>query len=166
MGGFAKCSMNIFLVVFVILTLSLHGLCGAGGYVEAASSLDGAEELVCQAFETVLKAEEAGANVSILMADLDEAGALLAEAEILRRNGNVDEAAGLADQAVVIANNVEREALELKNLASVNRQNVFWLSSVCSLVGVPVFLVVLFFVWRWFRRVYVRRLLKMKPEVV
>lgn len=166
MSGFAKRSMKIFLVFFVVLTLSLQGLCGAGGYVEAASSLDGAEELVCQAFETVLEAEEAGANVSILMADLNEAGALLAEAEILRRNGDVDEAAGIAEQAVVIANDVEREALELKNLASVNRQNVFWFSSVCSLVGVSVFLIVLFFVWSWFRRVYVRRLLRMKPEVV
>ena len=166
MSGFARRFMDVFLVVFVVLTLSLHGLCGASGYVEAASSLDGAEELVCQAFEMVLEAEEAGANVSIFMADLDEAGALLAEAEILRRNGNVDEAAGLAEQAVVIANNVEREALELKNLALVNRQNVFWFSSVCSLVGVSVFLLVLFFVWRWFRRVYLRRLLRMKPEVV
>ena len=166
MSGFAKRSMNIFLVVFVVLTLSLHGLCDASGHVEAASSLDNAEALVCQAFETVLKAEEAGANVSILIADLNEAGALLAEAEILRRNGNVNEAADLADQAVVIANNVEREALELKNLASVNWQNVFWLSSVCSLVGGSVFLTVLFFVWRWFRRVYLRKLFRMKPEVV
>ena len=163
MSGFAKRSMDVFLVV---LTLSLHGLCDAGGYVEAASSLDGAEALVCQAFEAVLEAEEAGANVSILMADLDEAGALLAEAEVLRRNGNGDEAAGLADQAVVIANNVEREALELKNLALVNRQTFFWFSSVFSLVGASVFLIVLFFVWSWFRRVYVRRLLRMKPEVV
>lgn len=166
MSGFARRFMDVFLVVFVVLTLSLHGLCGAGGYVEAASSLDGAEALVCEAFEMVLGAEEAGVNVSIFMADLDEAGALLAEAEILRRSGSVDKAVSLADQAVVIANNVEREALELKNLASVNRQNVFWLSSVFSLVGASVFLIVLFFVWRWFRRVYVRRLLKMKPEVV
>ena len=166
MSGFSKRYMDVFLVVFVVLTLSLQGLCGASGYVEAASSLDGAEALVCQAFETVLEAEQAGANVSILIADLDEAGALLAEAEVLRRNGSVDEAAGLADQAVVIADDVEREALELKNLASVNRQNVFWFSSVCSLIGVSVFLVVLFFVWSWFRRVYVRRLLRMKPEVV
>jgi hypothetical protein len=166
MSSSARRSMNFFLVVFVVLTLSLYGLCDAGEHVLAASSLDGAEALVCQVFETVLEAEEAGANVSGLMADLNEAGALLAEAEILRRHGDLDEAADVAEQAVVIANDVESEALELKNLALVNRQSVFWFSSVCSLVGVSVFLIVLFFVWGWFRRVYVRRLLRMKPEVV
>lgn len=166
MSDFAKRFMDGFLVVCVILTLSLHGLCGASEYDQAASRIDEADDLVCQAFEAVLEAEGAGANVSGLTAKLNEAGALLARAEILCRDGSADEAVGLADQAVAMASDVEGEALELKDLALVNRQNVFWFSSVCSLVGVSVFLVVLVFVWRWFRRVYVRRLLRMKPEVV
>ena len=166
MSGFARRFVNFVLVACVVLILSFHGLCGASGYVEAVSSLDEADALVCRAFRAVLEAEVAGANVSGLTARLDEAGALLARAEILRRNGDVDEAASLADQAVVIANDVEGEASELRGSALVSRQNVFLLYSAFSLVGASVFVLVLFFVWRWFRRVYVRRLLKSKPEVV
>jgi hypothetical protein len=166
MSGFARRFMSFVLLVCLVLILSFPGFFGAGGYVEAASSLDEADTLVCQAFEAVLEAEAAGANVSVLTARLDEAAALLVRAKMLRRSGKLDEAASLIDEAVDIANDVESEASELKTSASVNRQNMFLLYSTFSVIGAPVFLLVLFFVWRWFKRVYVRGLLKSKPEVV
>jgi CHASE3 domain sensor protein len=166
MSGFARRFMSFVVVACVVLTLSFHGFFVASGYAEVSSSLDEADALVCRAFEAVLEAEVAGANVSVLIAELDEAGAFLARADILRRNGNVDEAVSLADQAVAIASDVEGEASELRSSALVNSQNVLQLSLIFSVAGASVFLLVLFFVWRWFRRVYVRKLLRMKPEVV
>jgi hypothetical protein len=54
----------------------------------------------------------------------------------------------------------------LRSSALVNSQNALRLSLIFSVAGGSVFLLVLFFVWRWFRRVCVRKLLGMKPEVV
>jgi hypothetical protein len=166
MRGFAIRFMNLIVLACVVLASSFQGFFVLSVYAEDASSLDEADVLVCQAFEAVLEAEEAGADVSVLIAELDEAGTLLAKAKVLYRDGNVSEAVSLADQAVAMASDIKGEASELRSSALVNSQNALRLSLIFSVAGGSVFLLVLFFVWRWFRRVCVRKLLGMKPEVV
>lgn len=156
----------VFLLMLGIALLLNSGCSAYCTENDGISKLVAAEESVFQAFERLLEAEESGANVSVLNARLNEAGNLLAEAEILCRNGNAHEAVGLAHQAVMIANDVQSQALELKNSTLKNKQDLLRFSLTCSLVGISVFLWVLFFAWKLFRRVYARRILRMKPEVV
>jgi hypothetical protein len=112
-----------------------------------------------------LDAERAGANVSGLILRLNEAGGILAEAEMALGNGDSSEAASKAGQCIGIAESVKSDADVLKASALEKAQTVFWTSLTFSVVGIVVFVVVLMLVWRWFKGGYVRRMLGMKPEV-
>jgi hypothetical protein len=135
------------------------------GDEEALSTIENAENALKQAFVAVLEAEGAGANVSGLVARLNEAGELLAEAEIAYRVGDASEAVSKAEECSGLADIVRDEALTLKGKALAMGQNVFWQNLSITLVESVVFLIFLLFVWDWFKRVYDKKLLKMKPEV-
>jgi hypothetical protein len=127
-----------------------------------ASRIALADQRLQQAFTAVLEAENAGANIFDLIAKLDEAGRLVAEA---RMGHDENESATKADQCSKIALEVLDEANTLKDLALVDRQNLLWQSLAFSLVGIAMFLTVLFSALSRFRRDFPKKLLKMKPEV-
>jgi hypothetical protein len=136
-----------------------YGLGETGKIVEADNALK-------KAFETVLTAENAGANVSGLMVKLNQAGAFLAQAEMAYRNGDSAEATENAEQCLTTLQGVSDEASASMDSALANSQQVFWEGVTISTIGAVAFLVVLAFVWRWFSRRYLRKSLRMKPEVV
>ncbi|MDI6904259.1 MAG: hypothetical protein QMD13_02035 [Candidatus Bathyarchaeia archaeon] len=65
----------------------------------------------------------------------------------------------------MLADGVVGEALSLKSSALADAQKAVLQTLTFSWVGGATFLAVLFFVWRWFRRAYAEKLLKMKPEI-
>jgi len=154
-----------FLLVLVLAGLFSHGVFVVRGADEASSSVGEADVAVRRAFNATLDAERAGANVSGLILRLNEAGGILAEAEIALKDGNSSEAASKAGQCIRIAQSVKSDADVLKASALDEAQTVFWTSLTFSVVGIVVFVVVLALVWRWFKGGYVRRMLSMKPEV-
>ncbi|MCJ7424809.1 hypothetical protein MUP01_11175 [Candidatus Bathyarchaeota archaeon] len=135
------------------------------GADEVQSSVGDADVAVRHAFNAALEAERVGANVSGLLVRLNEAGMILGEAEIAVRNGHSSEAASKVDQCIGLAESVRNDADALKASALGESQRVLWLSLAFSLVGIAVFVVVMVFVWRWFKRGYVRKMLGMRPEV-
>jgi hypothetical protein len=139
--------------------LVTYGLDETGKTVEADNALK-------QAFEAVLAAENAGANVSGLMVKLNQAGVFLAQAEMAYRNGDSDKATENAKQCLITLQGVSDEASASRDSALTNNQQVFWQSVTISTIGAVAFLVLLGFIWRWLSRRYLRKLLKMKPEVV
>lgn len=156
----------LFLLIIMVFPLSLTLLpstVSAGD--EASSAIGEADNALRMAFEAVLEAERAGANVSDLIVKLDEAGGLLAEAENAYRVGNFSEAVSRAEECSVLADGVVGEALSLKSSALADAQKAVLQTLTFSWVGGVAFLAVLFFVWGWFKRVYAKKLLKMKPEV-
>ena len=155
----------LLLLVFVVFGLVFWGRFCVRGADEAQSSVGDADVAVRQAFDAALEAERAGANVSGLLVRLNEAGTILGEAEIAVRNGNSSEAASKVEQCIGLAESVRNDADALKASALGEAQRVLWLSLAFSLVGIAVFVVVMVFVWRWFKRGYVRRMLGMRPEV-
>jgi len=164
-GRFVKAPL-LFLLIIMVFSLSLTLL---PFYVsasdEASSAVGGADNALRRAFEAVLEAERAGVNVSDLIVKLDEAGGLLAEAENAYRIGNFSEAVSRAEECSILANGVVGEALSLQNMALADAQTAFWQNLTFSCFGGAAVLVVLFLVWGWFKRVYVKRMLRMKPEV-
>ncbi len=154
-----------FLLVLVLVGLFSHGVFVVRGADEASSSVGEADVAVRRAFNATLDAERAGANVFGLILRLNEAGGILAEAEMALGNGNSSEAASKAGQCVEIAESVKSDADVLKASALEKAQTVFWASLTFSVVSIAAFAVVLVLVWRRFKRGYVGKMLGMKPEV-
>ena len=164
-GRFVKAPL-LFLLVFMVFSLSLTCLpfyVSAGD--EASSAIGGADNALRQAFEAVLEAERAGANVSDSIVKLDGAGGLLAEAENAYKVGNFSKAISKAEECSILANGVVGEALSLKSSALADAQKAVLQTLTFSCVGDVAFLTLLFFVWGWFKRAYAEKLMRMKPEV-
>jgi len=131
----------------------------------AVLALTDAEGVMVSAYQAVSRAEEAGANVSGLLARLNEAGGFLARARMVYDFGDFEEAAGLASSSRNIGVEVENAAVELKDSAFLERVQRMWFMMIGSIFGVILVFFGSFWVWRVFRRRYYRRVLGMKPEV-
>ncbi len=163
----ARCKLSS-ITLLAILTLSL---CLLSVYPAAAqtdqttSKLQAANTAVNQAFNAVLDAEKAGANVTGLLAQLNTAEGILAQAEISYRTGDSNTSAAQADSVLPIAQEVTASAQDAKQTALVSGQNAFWFTIAFTVIGAFVFVLVLFLVWRWVKRIYINNLSQAKPEV-
>lgn len=131
----------------------------------ADSAIEAAESAVISAFEAVTVAEKAGGNVSGLLADLTEAGEFLAVAQMSHRNGDFDNAIYFANLSRDIGDEVKGEAYELQNSAGNENVQRMWFTMIGSVSGVILVVLGSFWFWRFFKRWYLRRVLRMKPEV-
>lgn len=131
-----------------------------------SASIEAADSSINQAFTNVLAAEKAGGNVSQLLAKLNSAGELLAEADNAYRSGNLVNITSKAENARLIADQVNSDALSLLNASIGRSRNSFVLTLIFSVDGALVFVVVLLLVWRRFKRDHMKKLLGLKPEVV
>ena len=119
-----------------------------------------------QAFNAVLDAEKAGANVTELLSKLNTAGDLLAGAQNVLNSGNSVNITSNLENVRLIADQVNVDAVNLRNVSLVNSQNFHWLILTFSVMGAVVFVFFLLVVWRRFKRGSIRKLLETKPEVV
>ena len=132
---------------------------------QTASKLQAANNAIEQAFNAVLAAEKAGANVTGLLVQLNDAAGILAQAENSYRTGDSNTAAAQADSVLPIAQQVTASAQDAKRTALVSGQNAFWSTIAFTVIGAFVFVLALFLVWRWFKRRYIKSLSEAKPEV-
>lgn len=131
---------------------------------QTESTLHLVNTAVEQAYIEVLGAEKAGANVTSLVNQLNEGVLLLSEAENAYRAGDTTTAINNAEAANSIVSQVTLSAQNLQEKAKLGTPNL-WLNTALTVIGSSVFLLVLFFVWRWFKRSYITKLSKAKPEV-
>jgi len=132
---------------------------------EASLTLTSAEGAVGSAYQAVVRAEEAGANVSGLLVRLNGAGELLAKAKVAYRCENFDEVVRSACLSFEIAESVKNEADELRVEAYGSRVAGFWFSLTGSLIGVVAVGFGSFRGWHFFKRRYYKRVFGMKLEV-
>jgi len=125
-----------------------------------------ANSAVGQAFNAVLDAENAGGNVTQLLVKLNIAGELLSNAQNIFNSGNPANVTSMLESVTQMAEQINGEAINLRNVSVVESQNSFWLTLIFSTVGAVVFSIFLLFVWRRFRRSFMKKLLGLKPEVV
>ena len=133
---------------------------------QTASNLQAANSVLEQAFNTVLDAEKAGANVTSLLTQLSDVADILAKAENSYRTGDFNKAAVQADSVIPIAHEVTISVQDVHKTALVSAQNAFWFTIAFTVIGSFVFVLVLSLVWRRFKRGYLKQLLDLKPEVV
>jgi len=113
----------------------------------------------------VSEAEGAGANVSAVLVGLGWAGGNLTLAEGAFQSGDYAGAVAAADVCSALAGAAAGEADGLR-VNAVAAAGLWWQTVAFSVVGACAFGVVLVLLWRWFRRVYGRRVLAARPEVV
>jgi len=163
------CSWSKLLMVsaflFFLLTVSFPWVSASSEDV-AILSITQAEEALASAFESVLDAEMAGANVSGLLGRLNFGGEYLAEAYVWVRLGVSENASRFAGLCVEVVGDVGSEAVGLRDEAERLGEADFVVRVIWSVGGVVVVGVVGFVVWRVFRRRYCRRVLGLRPEVV
>lgn len=133
---------------------------------QIASKLQEANTAVGQAFNAVLDAEKAGGNVTQLLTKLNTAGTILADAQNALNSVNTANITSNLENARQIANQVNDDALILRNVSLVGSQNSFLLTLSFSILGSVAFGFSLLIVWRRFKRVFIKKLLCTKPEVV
>ena len=162
-----SCKVSItVLIVFLTLGAYLYSMPYAVGQTgDAEAKLQAANNTVTYAFNAVLDAERAGANVTDLLVQLNDAAGILAQAENAYRNGDNNTVMNNVDSVLPITQEVTTAAQTAKETASISAQNTLWLTIVLSVIGVFAFVSVLFLVWRRFRRNYVNNLSEAKPEV-
>lgn len=146
------------LVLFFVLAFSasifISEAFAANSEDTAATSIEGAENALVSAYQSVLEVEQVGANVSGLLAQLNEAGEFLAKAHMAYRLGNFDSATSFADQGKDVGIEVENNAYELKDSAW--RENIqrMWLTIMGSVLGVILIGSGSFWFWRFLKRRY------------
>jgi Trk-type K+ transport system membrane component len=159
------------LVAFTLFVFLAFGSCiYSGHYVfaqtdQTVSKLQAANTAVEQAFNAVLAAEHAGANVTALLAGLNDATGFLAEAEMANRAGNFTAVESDVDSAISIASQSQAAAVDAEEAASVSGSVSFSSTIIFSFLGAVAFVCVWVLVWRWQKRRYIRNLSDAKPEV-
>jgi CHASE3 domain sensor protein len=133
---------------------------------QATSKLQAANDAVNQAFNAVLDAEKAGANVTDLLVQINTAQSILAQAENSYRTGNTNKAATQSDNVLPIAQQITFIAQNAKQEAIKTIQNNFYWTIAFTVISMIIFLEVLILFWLWFKRRYIRNLSEAKPEVV
>ena len=156
-------------VVTVIVFLAVGSCLYSGHYAfaqtdQTTSKLQAANNSVAGAFNAVFAAEKAGASVSGLLAQLNVADGALAEAENSYRAGDSNTAAAQAGSVLSIAQQVTTAAQSAEQTATVSSQNAVWYTITFTVIGAFVFVLVLFMVWRWFKRRYINNLSQAKPR--
>lgn len=157
-------------IICITLFIVLLGSCLYSGHYalaqESQGNLQVANTAVEQAFSAVQKAEQAGANVTGLINQLNNATTLLAEAENANRIGDSDTAENDAAAVIPIAQQVTANAQIAQQTAISTQQKTFWSTMASTILGVITFVSVLLIVWRLYKKRYIKNISSMKPEVI
>lgn len=132
---------------------------------EATLAVTEAEKNLGLAYQAVRDAEIAGANLSGLLFQLNEAAELLAQANMLYRIGDFENATIFANASTEMADNVKIEACRTRDMALYQRAQSFQFALAESILGIGIVICGSLVSWRLFKRRYHQRVLKLKPEV-
>ena len=155
--------VNVFAVLAVVCLMFSVPLGLAVGAEEASAAVENADTALRGAFAAALNAESAGTNVSGLIGRLNEAGVALTGARVALAAGNYNDAVSRAGECRGLADGVVLDAGVLKNDAAAQASR-WWVTVLLSVLGSVVFVVVLFLVWRRFKRYYTDKLFGCRPE--
>jgi len=143
--------------VFVLLFTAVFAPLVFADQAGAASAIASAKQEIVSCFEAARAAEAAGVNISGLTAVLNDAGALLSDAELAYSKGDFDVAQGLAVQCREGLVDFVSEANKLTVDAAEAKTNDFLINVAGSSAGVVVVLAVSVWVWFFVKKRYAPR---------
>lgn len=138
-----------FLFFCLLFSFSISGVLAADKD-DAAIVISNAESFMGETFESILLAEQAGADVSNLLDQMTVGGEYLSEANVLYRAGAYEDAVLFADLCIENVNEIRAESLELIGTADINHSlTFFW-----SVLGVILVSIIGFASWHFFKKYY------------
>jgi hypothetical protein len=132
---------------------------------EAHAVLDNVGALLDKTYLAISEAETAGANITQLKVKINHAGDLLAIAYTRLGTGNSNEAVDFALQANESLEGIDQEVSELTIAAREGGSHRFQWAVLESSIAVSLAVFIVLTGWIYFKKNYVKRVLKMKPEV-
>lgn len=155
----------VFLVVCFLVLALLVPVCFAVSVDEASVAIGQAERDLSSAYTNVSAAAGSGANVTVLLDKLTEAGSYLSEANVAYRVGNYESAFSYAESCSSAVQGVAGDATRLSLSAENSRSGTVLLDVVESGVGLALLLVFGLLGWRFLSKRYRRRVLDLRPVV-
>jgi flagellar basal body-associated protein FliL len=137
----------ILLAVLFFLFLAVFGSTASASQSEASSSISSAQKKITDCYNAVKAAEAAGANISVLTSELNEAGLLLSQAQLSYSKSDFDAASNYAVQSQNQLETFVGQADGLMQAASRQRSQDFLINFVGSIVGACAVVVVGLMVW-------------------
>ena len=158
---------SITLLCILMFSLCFLGVQQATAQTDQTTQeLQAANTAVNQTFNAVLDAEKAGSNVTDLLAQINILQDILAQAENAYRSGDTNTATTKAQSVLPIAQQITLDAQNAQQNAIISSQNAFWTTIALTIIGIIVFVLVLFLIWRLVKQKYIKGLSEAKPEVV
>ena len=146
-SGFA-----FFLFFFLLSSFSISGVLAADKE-DVAIVISNAESFMGETFESILIAEQSGADVSSLLDQMTVGGEYLSEANVMYRAGAYEDAVLFADLCIETVNEIRAESIELIGTAELNfNLTIFW-----SILGVILVSVVGYVCWRFFKKYFLEQ---------
>ena len=90
---------------------------------QITSMLQTANNSLGQAFNSVLDAEKTGGNVTQLLIKLNTAGTILADAQNALNSGNTENITSNIENVLQMANQINDDAINLRNVSLLQSQN-------------------------------------------
>ncbi|MGB9841293.1 MAG: hypothetical protein ACPLKZ_01060 [Candidatus Bathyarchaeales archaeon] len=159
------CKRYLSLITCLALLSLLVPLGFAVNSNEAAEAVNQAAADLGSAFAAVAEAEQAGANISALMAKLDVAGVFLTQAQSALRTGDYENAVSFAHACSDAIEGMVADAAHLKLTTEKAQADSFLLATIGSSVGLVLLCVFGFMGWKLLKKWYLSRLMDMKPEI-
>jgi len=162
MNGYIKICYLTLLVACLSLG-SFNDFCS--GESDLDSVLNEAEAKLQTAYAAVLQAEKSGGNVTFLVIKLSVAASLMADAHNAYRIGRYEDAYRYAVSCCDMLDGVVEEAEIIRAEAIQTYNKNMYRAIAESSIALALLVLCSVFGWRFFKKWYFRRLLKMRPEV-
>jgi hypothetical protein len=153
--------IGLFFLATILLILNATTVAA----IDETAKIEAANTSINQAYVSILAAEKSGGNITSLVNQLNIANDLLSQAENNFHAGIIENVSNYADNARLIANQVNTDAIVLQKASDASaRENLFF-TAFFTLDALVIWIFVIFVVWRKIKSRYVKRLYDLKPEV-
>jgi hypothetical protein len=143
-----------FLIALLLLIISTSSPLAQADQTAAAAAIASAKEQILICYQAAEEAEGAGANITALVAVLNDAGTLLSRAEFAYSISDFDAARDLAVQSQNTLGGFVSEANTSKETATQQRNQDFLINVVGSIIGTVAVLGAGIAAWIFLKRKY------------
>jgi hypothetical protein len=144
----------ITLVIILLLFVAVVASPVWADQADATTAISSAKDTILNCYSAAKEAEAAGANITVIVGTLNEAGSLLSQAELAYATNDFDAALNLAIQSQNTLNNFIEKANSLKETATQQQTQDFLINIVGSIIGTFAVIVAGFAAWRFLKKKY------------
>ena len=144
-------------VAIVVILLTLVAIFPSpvwASEADAAAAISSAENTILNCYNAAKEAEAAGADITVILGTLNEAGSLLSQAELAYAASNFDTALNLAAQSQSTLNNFISEAHTSQETAMQQQNQDFLINVVFPTLGAFAVIAAGIAAWLFLKRKY------------